>query len=153
MTPTELSVDSQSGFSLIELLLALGIASILAGIAMPIYREYTERTAISEAITQLQQLRLRLEQYYQDNRQYGATGKKTDCGITMPTGKYFDYTCTTENAAQAYTLKADGTKKKGMQEFIFTINEKGDERTESIPKGWGRAPLPCWILKKNMLCQ
>ena len=84
------TVESQSGFSLIELMIALAIASILAAIGIPSYQAYTQRSVIPEATTQLHMLKLQLEQYYQDNRRYSATGTDADCGIAIPAGKIFD---------------------------------------------------------------
>ena len=48
------------------------IVAILATIALPSYSDYIQRSKISEAVSNLSDMRTRLEQFYLDNRQYPA---------------------------------------------------------------------------------
>ena len=43
--------DSQSGFTLIELMIAIAIVSILMAIALPAYQDYTQRARTSECLS------------------------------------------------------------------------------------------------------
>lgn len=43
--------DSQSGFTLIELMIAIAIVSILIAIALPAYQDYTQRARTSECLS------------------------------------------------------------------------------------------------------
>lgn len=52
------------GFSLLELLLVLGIVGILAGIALPAYQTHLARSARTEAMVQLQDLASRQESHF-----------------------------------------------------------------------------------------
>ncbi len=74
---------NKKGFTLIELLVVVAIIAILAAIAVPIYTGYIRGAKRAEAKTNLQQLRLLLEQYYSENGSYCPGG---DCS-----GSPFDY--------------------------------------------------------------
>ncbi len=63
---------NKKGFSLIELLVVIGILSILASIAIPMYRGHLRRAQRAEAFTNLQSLRLLEERYYSQNGTYVA---------------------------------------------------------------------------------
>ena len=141
-----------SGFSLIDLIITIVIASVLTAIAIPVYRNHTQRTHIADATSQLLIIKLQLEQYYQDNRRYGAIENESNCGITLPEQTNFSYSCTVNNAGQSYLLIANGLAGRGMQEFQFSLNEDGLQRTGRLPASWGLAPLNCWILKRGMTC-
>ena len=58
------------GFTLIELMIVVGIMAILASIAIPSYSEYVRRSRITEAVSALSGMRVKMEQYFQDNRTY-----------------------------------------------------------------------------------
>ena len=58
------------GFTLIELMIAVAIIAILAAIAIPSYSEYVRRGRVTEAISALSGMRVKMEQYFQDNRTY-----------------------------------------------------------------------------------
>ena len=58
------------GFTLIELMIAVAIIAILAAIAIPSYSEYVRRGRITEAISALSGMRVKMEQFFQDNRSY-----------------------------------------------------------------------------------
>lgn len=60
----------QRGFTLIELMIAVVIVSILAAIAVPIYTEYVRRSARSAGQNYLSDLALRQELRFQNSRQY-----------------------------------------------------------------------------------
>ncbi len=68
------------GITLIELLVVVAIVGIIAAIAIPVYNGYISAAKRSEAKTNLQQLRLLLEQYYSENGKYcpdaSCNGKK-----------------------------------------------------------------------------
>lgn len=140
---------SHSGFTLIELMITVIIAAILAAVALPAYRDHTLRARVTEAFSQMAAVNLRLEQFYQDTRSYANTNA---CGVPMPANENFSYTCTPNNNGQSYLLTASGIATRGTQEFSFTLDQSGNARTLTLPPDWGAAPVNCWIAKKGMVC-
>lgn len=156
-------MKSAKGFTLVELMIAVVIVSIIAAIAMPAYSNYTQRGKIAEATSNLAGLRVGMEQYYQDNRNYGSTAAA--CGIAMPGSpqvKYFNFSCnwtvasppnaTTGGTNQFYTITANGIG--SMAGFTYTIDQNNNQQTTAAPGGWAAAAMPtnCWITKQGGAC-
>lgn len=140
----------RSGFTLIEVLVTVVIVSILAAFAVPSYRDYATRGRIPEATSNLSAMRVRLEQHYQDNRNYGSTDSA--CGVSNPTSSHFTYACNwgTGGTDQFFTVTATGVG--SMAGFKYTINQSNERRTTAVPTGWGTAPIECWVVKKAGAC-
>lgn len=134
-----------AGFSLIELMIVVAIVGILASIALPAYQNYVRRSKTSEAFGTLADLRVKMEQFYLDNRSYG-TGS---CGAAMPVMKYFTYSCALGTGGQTYTVTATGNASQGMSGYVYSINE-GNARTSAIPDVSGTQP--CWITRAGEAC-
>lgn len=79
----------ERGFTLIETMVALAVISILAVIAMPsFFGESRKNRAFSEVQPMFNDLRIRLEQYLQENGKYPATiGEGTMWPTASPTSK------------------------------------------------------------------
>lgn len=137
------------GFTLIELMIVVAIIGVLASIALPAYQDYVLRGKLAEAFSQLGSLRVRMEQYYQDNRTYG----DPDCSIPDISGgqvKYFDYTCVSSNAGQNYIFTATGKATEGTGGFVYTVDDAGN-KTSAIGAphaDWGTSGS-CWIKSKS----
>ena len=131
---------AQQGFTLIELMVVVAIIGILASVAMPAYTDYVKRGKAAEATSTLANLRVQIEQYYQDNRTYVGFA----CN---PTVKYFTYSCTTQTAT-TYTLNAAGNSAEGMGSFQFTIDQD-NARTSKFDSG---TSVNCWATKKGGSC-
>lgn len=141
--------DASAGFTLIELLISIAIVAILSALAIPSYADYLKRGRAAEAVARLGTLRVSMEQYYQDNRNYGANDA---CGVVLPAGVDFSYTCTTSDSAQGFLATATGTSARGMALFVYTIDHSGLRRTTGLPAGWGATPQDCWISSKGGAC-
>ncbi len=155
----------KQGFTLIELMITVAIIAILAAIAVPNYTDYVTRSKFSEAHGMLGDLRVKMEQYYMDNRRYSTTTGGGTCGIpggnapTVPGAKYFTFTCasTAANAAgdQQYTLTAAGNAGQGLDGIAFTLNHANARATTvsgvMATKGYA-ANTTCWVLKKPSQC-
>jgi type IV pilus assembly protein PilE len=134
------------GFTLIELMIVVAIIGILSMIGIPAYNDYVTRGKLVDATSKLADMRIQLEQYYQDNRNYGSTSSA--CGIAMPASKYFTISCKwgTSGNDQSYKITATGTINKTS--FTYTIDETNTKTTTS---GWGNGNT-CWITRKGDSC-
>lgn len=142
----------QKGFTLIELLVTVAIIGILASIALPAYSDYVLRGKLTEAATNLAGLRVSLEQYYQDNRNYGSSA--TACGVAAPSGKYFSYTCNWGASAsnQAYLITATGIPATPTSGFVFTLDQNNAKvSTVTGVAGW-TGNTACWVTKRGGVC-
>jgi type IV pilus assembly protein PilE len=137
-----------AGFSLIELMIALVIASLLATVALPAYRDHMIRGAIPQATGGLSLFAMRMEEYYQDHRTY-ANG--TNCGAATPVSEKFRFSCVTASAGQSYVLTAVGIS-GDLTTFSYTLDQAGVTQTIALPTDWGKVPVNCWIIKKNAAC-
>ncbi len=67
------NMQKAKGFTLIELMIVVAIIGILSMIGIPAYNDYVTRGKLVDATSKLADMRIQLEQYYQDNRNYGST--------------------------------------------------------------------------------
>lgn len=152
-------MKKHSGFTLIELMITVVVIAILAAIALPMYQNYVMSGKLAEAKTQLSDLRVKLEQFYQDNRNYGTNTCGTDAGGTVRVAipqagvQYFTYACVLANAGQGYTITAAGVASQGVGSFAFTIDQDNNKVTTAVPTGWVQPnPNTCWVTKANGSC-
>lgn len=147
------------GFTLIEMMVTVATLGIIAGIALPNYMDYVTRSKIVEATSNLGDMRVRMEQYYADNRQYPAacaayaSGPPAAGNIYLPaSSKFFAITCAL--TANTYTVTATGVASKGMSGFVYTVDQANNRRTTGLPSGWTGAGTSstCWVNRKSGDC-
>jgi type IV pilus assembly protein PilE len=139
---------SNRGFTLIEVMIVVVIVGILAAIALPNYSDYVTRSKISEAVSGLSDMRVRMEQYFQDNRTYvGACVAGTVAPLPATTAN-FGFTCPTLTAT-AYTVWATGVG--SMSGFVFTVDQANTRQTTGVPSGWATSTT-CWVSKRGGSC-
>jgi type IV pilus assembly protein PilE len=139
--------SEQHGFTLIEILITVAAVAILAAIALPQYGQYVTRAALVEAQAGLGGYRVLMEQYYQDNRNYGTAG----CGATPPGYKNFTHSCALTGGGQGYTATATGNSGTRAVGFVYTINQNNVRATTGAPSGWV-TNAACFVTKANGDC-
>lgn len=137
------------GFTLVELMIVLVIASILGAIVYPSYRDHLIQAAIPEATGGLSLYAARLEEYYLDHRSYADSSGA--CALPVPVAGKFSFICAPGTNGQSYLLTASGVS-GDLAAFSYTLDQNGDERTTHLPSDWGTAPAGCWIQKRQTSC-
>lgn len=140
------------GFTLVELMVTVSIAAILAAIAYPSFKQYLVRTQAADALTGLSEGRHQMEQYFLGNRTY--VGGPCETARTV---KAFTLACpgsgTGKPSATGYVLSATGS---GLAAGLtYTIDQNGTQKTTAVPSGWTTVPNgghACWILRKDSTC-
>ena len=110
----------QQGFTLIELMIALGVLAVLAAIAIPAYRGYIAESRKVEGRNNLAAIKLAQEEYFLENNRYfpdtDGTTVSTTAGTlsaywspneTLDADRNFDYAVGT-SAGTDYTATATG---------------------------------------------
>ena len=147
------------GFTLIEVMITVAIVAILAAIALPSYSDYVRRGRLTEALSALSNMRVKMEQYFQDNRSYvavpaacGAPG--TSVAPLPPNSNNFVFACVPVAAAgvnpSSYTITATGAGT--MLGFIYTLTDQNVQTTTGVPPGWLGVGNNCWVTKKDGSC-
>jgi type IV pilus assembly protein PilE len=132
-------MNRQSGLTLPEVLVTITILGILAGIALPTYQGYIQRSALSEAFDGLSSFRLRMDQAFDDNGNYGTAA----CAVTTPSAtKNFTFTCALTDDGQGYLATATGSG--SMVGYDFTVDDDGVRTTTAFPKA-DALPATCWL--------
>jgi type IV pilus assembly protein PilE len=86
------TVGKARGFSLVELMIALVVVSVLASIAYPSYRSYVERARRTDGVALLMDIAARQERFYTDNNTYTTTLTALGFSSTSPSSSQGHYT-------------------------------------------------------------
>jgi prepilin-type N-terminal cleavage/methylation domain-containing protein len=150
MHPNNLPV-SRSGFTLIELMIAVAIVGILAAVAMPQYRDYVIRGHLQDAVSGLSTVKAQMERHYQDNRTYATVGAFTTPCAASPSPKFgkFTISCVGTLNGTEFTLRAVGSDQ--VASFEYRVNQQDVKSTESALSGWPTCTTD-WMVKKGQTC-
>lgn len=137
-----------NGFSLIELMVVVAIIGIIAAIAVPGYASYVRRGKAAEATSTLADLKIKMEQYYQDNKTYeDVGGLAAPCAPPAGSAKFFTFACSARDA-DTFTLTATPIAGADMDNFAFSINES-NLKTSTFD---GTVCATQWLTSKTGTC-
>jgi type IV pilus assembly protein PilE len=143
------SIRKSSGFTLVELIVAMVIAAILAAVAIPAYSNYVRKARRTDAKSALLDMASLEERYFSVNNQYSSTA--TDIGyaawpVTVGSGNG-DYSIAISNVAAAvpgtpatYTLTATAINDQLKDTLCttFTLTQAGQQTSSDATNN------SCW---------
>lgn len=122
-----------AGFSLVELMIVIAVASVSVAVTVPIYASNVMKAKLSEADANLGSIRTQLRIYYGNNNEYpraesaalvvGATWNDINSG--QLNGKYFDDSSYTYVSAEGVEFTITCLS-KSMLESDRTLDESGN---------------------------
>jgi type IV pilus assembly protein PilE len=135
---------------MLETMIVVAIIAILAAVALPSYAGYVKRAHVLEAVARLSDARALMEEYFQDERSYvDGSGR---CGVVPPVAGAADaFALSCAATSTTFTYTATGLPAKGMEAFVFTIDQTGAKATLSVPRGWSRTS-DCWTIRADGSC-
>jgi type IV pilus assembly protein PilE len=134
-----------AGYTLVEVMVAVGIVAIISAVAMPAYSGYVKRGRLTEAFTGLGAGQTAAEQFWANNRTYSGF----DSAASFPkAGSNFTFALS-EASASGYTLTATG--KDMLNGFVYTIDQNGNRKTSGVPQGW-TGNENCWVGREDGKC-
>jgi type IV pilus assembly protein PilE len=138
---------AQKGFSLIELMVVVAIIGVLAAIVVPSYKEYVQRARATEATSVLADMRIRMEQCFQDNRSYAPCAASCNAPVGSNTTN-FAFSCVAAPTATAYTLQAAGQAAGDMTAYTYSVDQTNAKTSTTEDGGGGN----CWVTKSGAAC-
>lgn len=124
-----------SGFTLIEVMIAVGILGILVGIAVPTYQQYRVKTNRADAQAFLMDVAQRQQQYLMDARAYAGT--LVELGTSAPSNVARNYTVTIAVAGgppPTFTLTATPVATSGQaSDGVMTLDQSGNKLRNGLP--------------------
>jgi type IV pilus assembly protein PilE len=130
-------------------MIVVAIVGILTAIAVPSYADYVKRGKIIEATQRLSEARVKLEQFYLDNRKY--TGGCANVRTGHVSSETFDLACATPSDT-TYTVTVTGIASQGMGLFVYDIDQNNRKRTTGVATGWSLPSSDCWATRKDGSC-
>ena len=137
------------GFTLIEIMIAVAIVAILAAVAVPNYTDYVLRGKLTEAVSGLSDMRVKMEQYFQDNRTYANACAAGTVAPLPATTSNFSFACSNLSTT-GYTVTATG--RGSMTGFVYSIDQTNTRTTVGVKTGWNGTGSSCWVIKKDGSC-
>ncbi|MCJ1883669.1 prepilin-type N-terminal cleavage/methylation domain-containing protein [Pseudomonas sp. LA21] len=129
----------EAGVTLVELMLAVAIAAILAAIAYPNYRQYVLRANRTEGQALLLDAAVRQERYFAQNNSYiVATAELARLGLPRVTVKGAEstggkYLLTVERGAEEggywLTVTPQGTQAQDLRCGALSLNAQGEQHS------------------------
>jgi type IV pilus assembly protein PilE len=138
-------MKKQTGFTLIELMIAVVILGVLAGFALTNYQQYVLKSNRAEAKAELMNVATRLQRCYTTYGKFNPSDGCTvydslkDAGTITSEGKGFYTVDIKDETATQYTLTATAAKapqtgdKKGTDCTVLTLTHTG-----------AKTPADCW---------
>ena len=125
------------GFTLIEIMIAVAIVAILAGIALPSYQEYVRNSRRVDGQNSLQQLMLAQEKIRSNNDKY--TTALGDLGVsgTSADGHYTIAITSADGTGYVATATATGDQAKDTTCATMTL-------TLTNGVNLAKTPAACW---------
>ena len=149
----------QKGFTLIEVMITVAVIAILSAIAIPSYTDYIRRARITEATQAMAAMRVKFEQFFQDNRTYveACTVAPAVSVAMLPANTAnFTFACPAgELNATDYAITATGIAGTSMADFTYRMAMQPATgvvmSTTALPAGWVTR-TDCWVLKRDGAC-
>lgn len=158
-------MNRQTGFTLIELMVVVVIIAILTAIAVPQYTDYVTRSKIPGAVSGLSDVRVRMEQSFQDRRTYLDSNGANPCvswpvnstapaitagQILLPQNTdHFTFTCPAATQG-GYTARATGVG--SMNGFVYEVDQANARSTTVTGVSGWTGNTSCWVTKKGGVC-
>ncbi len=116
-----MTLRNKKGFTLIELIVVIGIISVLAAIAIPVFAQYKERAYDSDVKSHLHNIFLACKSYWSDE------GSASDCTAPIASGTAYGYTQTSKItiAASGRETTFIGTASHADSTNTFTMDSLG----------------------------
>jgi type IV pilus assembly protein PilE len=106
------------------------------------------RGKITDALSALADYRVKMEQYFQDNRNYGTAS--ASCPVTVSSSQYFTYSCLVGSATPSVSYTATATSIAGQLgtsagDYTYTIDQLNAKSTGKF-KG-ATVSKSCWLIR------